>query len=109
MEKSKPLVLVLVLESLAGFRTAPEHSQLKRSDTMPASIYLSWHRRFLPCYTQKYHKKTPLMIQIILSIGLIFFIIIQCVKNPCHSYSIINRALSTLFFNQLIFKNLKAP
>jgi hypothetical protein len=33
---------------MAGFRIAPEQTQSKHSDTMPASIFFSWYRCFLP-------------------------------------------------------------
>jgi hypothetical protein len=35
-----------------SFRIDPEHTQFKFSDTIPTSIFLSWYRCFLPCYTQ---------------------------------------------------------
>jgi len=47
----KPLLENLV--DIAGFSTAPVHTQFKLPDTMPASIYLSWYRCSLPCYAQE--------------------------------------------------------
>jgi hypothetical protein len=42
----EPLLENLVV--ITGFSIAPEHKQFKLTDTMPASIYLSWYRCSLP-------------------------------------------------------------
>jgi len=41
------------LAVIASFSIASEHKQFKLTDTMPASIYLSWYRCSLPYYAQQ--------------------------------------------------------
>jgi len=40
--------LLKELAVIAGFSIAPEHTPFKLTDTMPVSIFLSWHCHFLP-------------------------------------------------------------